>query len=587
MARLDPHSYADSEQPVTERIDLDLKVDFVQRVLSGEILLTLREASTGPLDLDTRDLRIGAVETPDDKPVRYELAPPERILGTRLRVHLPAGTRAIRVRYSTSSEASALQWLGPSQTAGGQHPYLYSQCQPIHARSLAPLQDTARIRIRAGARFTVPAHLRALMAAAPLGRETAGEGEMVDLFEMPQKVPPYLLAFAVGDLSPRQLSQRSAVWAERSVADAAAWELDGVETMLQVAEDLFGPYEWERYDVLVMPPSFPFGGMENPRLTFATPSLLAGDRSLVNVIAHEMAHAWTGNLVSNATLEHFWLNEGFTVYAERRILEALEGTEAAELHAAVGLHELEVSLQRFAQRPELTRLRTEMEGVDPDEAYSTVPYEKGYLFLRRLEELTGRDRWDRFLRAYLDRFRFQSIVTDDFLRFLDERLPGVSARADVKRWIDGPGLPPDAPRPRSRRLDELREMARRVGEGVLPDENAAVRLQPTELLVFLQSLPELPPDVCGQLDSLLGLTRRRSLELRHTFVLVQLRAGVEAGRQAARRVLRETGRMKYLRPVYTELARRPQTRALAREIYEEARASYHPIARTVVESILG
>ncbi|HYR18304.1 MAG TPA: M1 family metallopeptidase [Myxococcales bacterium] len=587
MARLDPHSYADSEQPVTERIDLDLKVDFVQRVLSGEILLTLREASTGPLDLDTRDLRIGAVETPDDKPVRYELAPPERILGTRLRVHLPAGTRAIRVRYSTSSEASALQWLGPSQTAGGQHPYLYSQCQPIHARSLAPLQDTARIRIRAGARFTVPAHLRALMAAAPLGRETAGEGEMVDLFEMPQKVPPYLLAFAVGDLSPRQLSQRSAVWAERSVADAAAWELDGVETMLQVAEDLFGPYEWERYDVLVMPPSFPFGGMENPRLTFATPSLLAGDRSLVNVIAHEMAHAWTGNLVSNATLEHFWLNEGFTVYAERRILEALEGTEAAELHAAVGLHELEVSLQRFAQRPELTRLRTEMEGVDPDEAYSTVPYEKGYLFLRRLEELTGRDRWDRFLRAYLDRFRFQSIVTDDFLRFLDERLPGVSARADVKRWIDGPGLPPDAPRPRSRRLDELREMARRVGEGVLPDENAAVRLQPTELLVFLQSLPELPPDVCGQLDSLLGLSRRRSLELRHTFVLVQLRAGVEAGRQAARRVLRETGRMKYLRPVYTELARRPQTRALAREIYEEARASYHPIARTVVESILG
>jgi len=587
VARLDPHSYADSEQPVTERIDLALRVDFAQRVLSGEALLTLREASTGPLDLDTRDLRIGAVETPDKKPLRYELAAPERILGTRLRVHLPSGTRAIRVRYATSPEASALQWLGPSQTAGGQHPYLYSQCQPIHARSLAPLQDTARIRIRAGARFTVPGHLRALMAAAPLGRESAGEGEMVDLFEMPQQIPPYLLAFAVGDLSPRQLSQRSAVWAERSVADAAAWELDGVETMLQVAEDLFGPYEWERYDVLVMPPSFPFGGMENPRLTFATPSLLAGDRSLVNVIAHELAHAWTGNLVSNATLEHFWLNEGFTVYAERRILEALEGTEAAELHAAVGLHELEVSLQRFAQRPELTRLRTEMQGVDPDEAYSTVPYEKGYLFLRRLEELAGRDRWDRFLRAYLERFRFQSIVTDDFLRFLDERLPGVSARAGATRWIDGPGLPPDAPRPQSRRLDELREMARRVGEGVLPDENAAVRLQPTELLVFLQSLPELPPEVCDQLDSLLGLSRRRSLELRHTFVLVQLRAGALAGREAARRVLRETGRMKYLRPVYTELARRPQTRALAREIYDEARASYHPIARTVVESILG
>jgi leukotriene-A4 hydrolase len=587
VARLDPHSYADSDQPKTARLDLSLRVDFAQRVLTGSALLTLREASSGPLDLDTRDLRIAAVETEAGEALRYELAAPEKILGTRLRVHLAPGTRALRIRYSTSPEASALQWLEPSQTAGGRHPYLYSQCQPIHARSLAPLQDTAGIRIRAGARFTVPGHLRALMAAAPLGREPAEGGEVIDLFEMPQPVPPYLLAFAVGDLSPRPLSQRSAVWAERSVVDAAAWELDGVETMLAVAEELFGPYEWERYDVLVMPPSFPFGGMENPRLTFATPSLLAGDRSLVNVIAHELAHAWTGNLVSNATLEHFWLNEGFTVYAERRILEALEGPQAAELQAAVGLHELEVSLRRFAGRPELTRLRTRMEGVDPDEAYSTVPYEKGYLFLRRLEELAGRDSFDRFLRAYLERFRFQSITTDDFLGFLEERLPGLAARSRADRWIDGQGLPPDAPRPRSPRLDELRELAGRAGQGVLPDENAAVRLKPTELLVFLQSLPELTAEVCAQLDALLGLSRRRSLELRHAFALVQLRAGVEAGRDAARRLLRETGRIKYLRPVYTELARRPQTRALAREIYEEACATYHPIARTVVESILG
>lgn len=587
MARLDPHSFAEAGQPITERIDLALRVDFARHVLSGEAILRFREPSEGPLDLDTRDLRIDAAEAIDGTPLRYELSPPEPILGARMRVQLPPGTRSIRIRYATARNASALQWLEPSQTAGGQHPYLYSQCQPIHARSIAPLQDTARIRVQVGARFTVPARLRALMAAAPIGREGSAGGEAVDVFEMPQPIPPYLIAFAVGDLDSRQLSPRSAAWAERSVADAAAWEFEGVETMLHAAEELFGPYEWERYDVLVMPPSFPFGGMENPRLTFVTPSVLAGDRSLVNVIAHELAHAWTGNLVSNATLEHFWLNEGFTVYAERRILEALEGAEAAELHAAVGLHELLVSLQRFAQRPELTRLRTEMAGVDPDEAYSTIPYEKGYLFLRRLEELAGRDKWDRFLRAYLDRFRFQSIVTDDFLRLLRERLPGVAERANARRWIDEPGLPDDAPRPRSERLDELRQMAGRAGEGVLPDENAAVRMNPTELLVFLQALPELSPEVCGQLDSLLGLSRRRSLDLRHTFVLVQLRAGVPEGREAARRVLLESGRMKYLRPVYTELARRPQTRALAREIYEDARASYHPIARTVVESILG
>jgi len=587
VARLDPHSFADSDQAVTDRIDLSLRIDFAQRVLTGDVVLRFREASSGPLDLDTRDLRIAAVETLEGAPIRHELAAPERIVGARMRVHLSPGSRAIRIRYSTSPDASALQWLGPSQTAGGQQPFLYSQCQPIHARSLAPLQDTARIRVRAGARFTVPEHLRALMAAASLGREPAGTGEAVDVFEMPQPIPPYLLAFAVGDLASRPLSHRTAVWAERSVAEAAAWEFEPVEAMLREAERLFGPYEWERYDVLVMPPSFPFGGMENPRLTFVTPSVLAGDRSLVNVIAHELAHAWTGNLVSNGTLEHFWLNEGFTVYAERRILEALEGPEAAELHAAIGLHELEVSLQRFANRPELTRLRTDMAGVDPDEAYSTIPYEKGYLFLRRLEELCGREKWDRFLRAYLTTFRFQSIVTDDFLRLLRERLPGVAERAGAKRWIDEPGLPDDAPRPRSPRLDELRRMASRAAEGVLPDENTALRMNPTELLVLLQALPELTPDVCRQLDTLLGLSRRRSLDLRHTFVLAQLRAGVPEGREAARRVLRESGRMKYLRPLYTELARRPQTRALAREIYEEARASYHPIARTVVESILG
>jgi aminopeptidase N len=587
VARLDPHSFADSSQPVTERVDLHLRVDFARRVLAGEAILRLREPSSGPLDLDTRDLRIDAVETIEGAPIRYQLSAPEPILGTRMRVQLPAGTSAIRIRYETARNASALQWLEPSQTAGGQQPYLYSQCQPIHARSIAPLQDTAGIRVRFGVRFSVPAHLRALMAAAPLGRETGERGEAIDVFEMPQPIPPYLFAFAVGDLDARQLSPRSAVWAERGVADAAAWEFEGVETMLHAAEDLFGPYEWERYDVLVMPPSFPFGGMENPRLTFVTPSVLAGDRSMVNVIAHELAHAWTGNLVSNATLEHFWLNEGFTVYAERRILEALEGTEAAELHAAIGLHELEVSLQRFAQRPELTRLRTDMAGVDPDEAYSTVPYEKGYLFLRRLEELSGREKWDRFLRAYLDRFRFQSIVTDDFLRLLRDRLPGVAEKAGARRWLEEPGLPDDAPRPRSKRLDELRQLARKTGEGVLPDENTAVRMNPTELLVFLQALPELSPEVCGQLDALLGLSRRRSLDLRHTFVLVQLRSSLAEGREAARRVLLESGRMKYLRPLYTELARRPQTRALAREIYEEARDSYHPIARTVVESILG
>jgi len=559
--RLDPHSYADTAQPQTRSIDLTLRADFDRRVLEGEIALHFRAPGCGPLDLDTRELRIDAVTLLDGTPLPHELFAPEPILGARLRIDLPPGTAGVRVRYATSPAATALQWLEPSQTMGGQ-PFLFSQAQPIHARSLAPLQDTPRIRITVGsARFTVPSPLRALMAAAAKGP---------DVFEMPQAIPPYLLAFAVGDLTSRQLSGRSAVWAERAVADAAAEEFGEVEQMLVSAEELFGPYEWDRFDILVMPPSFPYGGMENPRLTFVTPSLLAGDRSLVNVIAHELAHAWTGNLVTNASANDFWLNEGFTVYAERRILEALHGRDSAELHAAAGLHDLHTALERFAAHPELTCLRNDLRGIDPDEAYSSVPYEKGSLLLRKLEETAGRPAWDEFLRAYLGEFRFQSITTQEFLDFLEARLPGLASRARALEFIDAPGLPADAPQPRSRRLEQLRAFE------VEP-------ANPAELLVVLQALAPDSPRL-RELDARFGLANRRSLELRHTFVLLQLRAGAPEAVDAARRILLASGRMRYLRPLYTELARRhPEA---ARRIYQEARAGYHNIARAAVEGVL-
>src|SRR6266481_2923868 len=559
--RLDPHSYADTAQPQTRSIDLTLRADFDRRVLEGEIALHFRAPGSGPLDLDTRDLRIDAVTLLDGTPLPHDLFAPEPILGSRLRVDLPPGAAGVRVRYATSPAATALQWLEPSQTAGGQ-PFLFSQAQPIHARSLAPLQDTPRIRITVGtARFTVPSPLRALMAAAAKGP---------DVFEMPQPIPPYLLAFAVGDLTSRHLSGRSAVWAERAVADAAAEEFGEVEQMLLPADELFGPYEWDRFDILVMPPSFPYGGMENPRLTFVTPSLLAGDRSLVNVIAHELAHAWTGNLVTNASANDFWLNEGFTVYAERRILEELGGRELAEVHAAAGFHDLEVALERFKGRPELTRLRNDLRGIDPDEAYSSVPYEKGSLLVRKLEETAGRPAWDRFLRDYLGAFRFQSIATQDFLAFLESRLPGLAARAGAVQMIDGPGLPADAPRPRSARLEQLRR-----GE--------AEPATPAELLVLLQGLP---PDAAKvrEVDARFGISSRRSLELREALVLVMIRAGMPEAVEAARRIVLETGRMKYLRPLYTELSRRDP--AAARRIFQEASPGYHHIARSVIEGVL-
>jgi leukotriene-A4 hydrolase len=568
MARLDPHSYADSEQPQTRSIELQAVVDFAAHIVRSEVVLHFREAApAGPIDLDTRDLDIDTVVGLEGEPLAWELAPADEILGSRLRIALPSGAFGVRIRCASSPSAMALQWLDAAQTASGK-PFLFTQCQPIHARSILPLQDTPRVRITIDkARFEVPSDLRALMAGAPLGGST---------FSMPQPIPPYLFAFAVGDLVERPISSRCSVWAERPIADAAAFELSDLEETLAAAEQLFGPYDWDRADFLVMPPSFPYGGMENPRLTFVTPSLLAGDKSLVNVVAHELAHAWTGNLVTNANANHFWLNEGFTVYAERRILEAMHGRETSELHAAIGRHDLEDALARFARRPELTSLRTELSGLHPDDAYSSVPYEKGYFFLRRLEEEAGRPAFDQFLLTYLRRFRFQSIDTNDFLKALLELLPGLAARVDAALWIDGPGLPPDAPVPVSAKLTELQKLAR---AGNLPG-----MLAPTELLVYLQALPQpADPKLLAALDVQFGLSVRKSLELRHTFVLAQLRTGLPEAVEGMRRVVSETGRMKYLKPLYSELARRDV--AAARRIYADYRAGYHPIAREVIEGM--
>jgi aminopeptidase N len=582
MARLDPHSFADLSQARVAHLTWTARVSFAERVLHGTAELRLAAPAEGPLDLDTRDLTIESVTGEGGAQLAHELSPAEPILGSRLRVQLPARTRALRITYRTSPKASALQWLTPAQTTGGNHPYLFSQCQAIHARSVVPLQDTPRQRTTYEARLTIPKELRALMAAGFVAREDKG-AEAIESFAMPQPIPPYLFAFAVGNLASRDLGPRSRVWAEPEVVDAAAREFAGVDGMLTAAEKLFGPYDWDRFDVLTMPQSFPYGGMENPRLTFLTPTVLAGDRSLVNVLVHELAHSWTGNLVSNADADHFWLNEGFTVYAERRILEVLEGKEVSELQAALGRRELEKAIERFADRPQLTCLRNHLAGVDPDDAYSEVPYEKGYLFLRTLEEAVGRPAFDKFLRAYIGRFRFQSITTEDFLAFAERELPaGALERVGSRVWLDEPGLPGNAPHARSQKLDAIRALA-----GAVPAAEQAEQWTPTEWTLYLESLPRpLPPGSCKTLDERFNLTAGTNYEVLVSWLTLAAESGYEPARTRAEQVLGRVGRMKYLKPLYTALAKAPDTRARARATFERLEASYHPIAQTVVEALL-
>ena len=587
MPRFDPHSWCDGNQPRQRHLDLELAVDFTARTLAGRVRIHLDGPGEGPLDLDGRDLEIASVKTGDGADIPWSVAETEKVRGDRLRLDLPAGTTIIDIAYRTAPGALALGWLTPQQTAGGKHPFMFSQCQPIHARTMVPCQDTPRNRVSYDAAITVPAPLRAVMSAGNAGEQDAGQGRTTWRFAMPQAIPTYLLALAVGNLEQRDLGPRSCVYCEPETMDKAAWEFAEVDGMITSAEKLFGPYVWDRFDLLVMPPAFPYGGMENPRLTFLTPTLIAGDRSQVNVVAHELAHSWTGNLVTNATMNDFWLNEGFTVYAERRILEEIYGAEYADLQGVVRRNALQVNLDQFGKGSPYTKLRTDLAGIDPDEVYSLVPYEKGAQFVLLVEDAVGRERFDRFLLKYIDTFRFQSITTDEFLAFLEQELPGVYDKVQGPRWVEEPGMPENELPIVSAKVDRVRELAAGWKDGARPEKSATDQWSPTEWQLYLQDLPrKMSADDCRWLDETFGLTGQGNYEVLVEWLTIAAGSAYEPALPRVRQVLTDVGRMKYLKPLYLALRNNADTLTLAREVFAAVKDTYHPLSLASIEGLL-
>ena len=579
MARPDPHSFRDDTQPTVEHLSWTVRADFGTRTLDAVAELRLRSGGAGrrtlgQLDLDTRDLIITSV-TAGGADAAFELGPADPVMGSRLRIVLPAGAAAVRIGYRTSPRSTALQWCTPEQTADGTHPFLYSQCQTIHARSMLPIQDTPAVRFSYDAALRVPAGLTALMSAS-----SAGLGGGGFRFRQQRTIPAYLLALAVGRLDGREVGPRSTVWAEPSQLAAAAWEFAGVEQILAAAEELLGPYAWGRADLLVLPPSYPYGGMENPQLIFLTPTLIAGDRSLVTVVAHEIAHAWTGNLVTAASLDHFWVNEGFTVFAEREITARMIGRDLTELQAAVGRADLEADLRYLAAQPELTRLRLDLRGIDPDVASSHVALEKGYLFLRAIAESAGAARFLGFLRDFLAAFRFCPVTGEQVVAFARERLPGA---VGYDEWLYGTGLPAGAPAVASPLLDAVRA----IGQAT-PGPDVAVAWSADEWQVYLAGLqPPVRAGLLAELDGRYHLTTSANPEILRLWLTVALRSGYQPAVPAAVDLLGRVGRLKFLKPLYDALAGNSGTRVLAQECFERYRSRYHPIAVTVIGARLG
>jgi aminopeptidase N len=594
----DYFSYANTEQFVTEHLALDLVVDFDARELRGAVTLTLQKLDSAATEivLDTRDLDITGVQVllADAVSVAadYRFGESDKVRGTPLIVSLPeaaatATELGLRVAYTTSPGSTALQWLPPKLTAGGKHPLVFSQSQAIHARSWVPLQDTPAVRLTYEATIRTPPELLAVMSANndPL---TPRGGEYQ--FEMPQPIPSYLLAIAVGNIYFAPLGEQTGVYAEPELLDASVFEFADTQEMLDQAEILFGPYEWGRYDLLVLPPSFPYGGMENPRLSFITPSLLAGDRSLVSVIAHELAHSWSGNLVTNATWRDGWLNEGMTSYLESRLMEVIYDKARVDEERVLSYQELLLDLETVPLN--MQALAPRLDVGDPDDFQGTIHYSKGQLFLQYLENAYGRDAFDRFLFAYFDTFAFQTITTERFLDYLDEKLlqadSSTVSRADVEEWLYQPGLPDNAPVPSSKTLDDAEGLAAAWAEGEIDVTDVPIaNWSPQTTVHFINSLPaELTDGQLTKLDAGLGFSDTRNAEIGRAWFIQVGKRRYSPAYEKLQRHLNRFGRGRLIEPVYIALAQNGTDLELARSMFASARGAYHPLTEASIARAL-
>jgi len=587
----DQHSYSEPDKVRIRDIALDLSVDFEAKQIAGTATYTLEwldDAATA-LVLDTRDLTIESVEAQAADgswaPLESTTADADDLLGSALAIQVPDRNEQVRVAYHTAPTASGLQWLTPAMTQGGKTPFMFSQSQQIHARSWVPLQDTPRVRFTYSAHVTSPADTMVLMSA---DNDPAAERDGDYTFSMPQPIPSYLMAIAAGDLVFEPISERAGVWAEPGMVQKAADEFADTEKMMQVAERLYGPYRWERYDILVLPPSFPYGGMENPRLTFATPTVIVGDKSLVALIAHELAHSWSGNLVTFATSEDAWLNEGFTSYVENRIIEELYGKERADMENVIGRNELaaeftddNAALQRLAVRP------GDLE--DPDSNLTGTVYTKGAWMLQWLEQQYGRETFDAFLRGYFDHFAFQPITTEMFLAYANEHLlaanPGKVSQAELEEWVYEPGIPDSAPATDSARFDAV-DAARSawLEDGTLPAADATDAWSTQEWVHFIEGMPEtLEQEQLAALDAAYAFTGTSNGEIAQRWYPLAVRSGYTEANDAIAAFLQEIGRRKLIMPTYAELVKTPEGLALAKQVFEQARPGYHPITTGSVE----
>jgi len=588
IAVKDLHTLSNADSIDMKHLSLDLEIDLKTKKLGGWAIWDIdNNKSISILRLDNNNLKIDSVLV-DGKYSSFSFGEKQEHLGAALLIPIEKTTKKVAIKYAASQNATALQWLEASQTTGKKYPFLYTQSESIYARSWVPCPDGPGIRFTYSARVKVPKGMMAVMSANGNPQQANDSG--IYHFEMEKAIPAYLLALAVGDIRFKQVDERTGVYAEPEMIEKVHYEFADMGKMVVSAEKLYGPYRWGRYDVIVLPPGFPIGGMENPKLTFCTPTVIAGDRSLVNLIAHELAHNWSGNLVTNATWDDIWMNEGFTVYFERRISEAMNDKTYVDMLWELGYQDLEAAVEDFGKDSRKTWLKQDLKGKDADEGLSDIPYEKGALFLCLIEQNVGREKWDAFLKQYFSEHAFQTITTEKFLTYLDKNLlKGDSTlykKLDINAWVYGPGIPSNAPRAAMQRFEQV-NMQR---SNFLKDNNA-LRLNTKgwtthEWLHFLRKMPKpLSITQMNSLDAAFQFTHAQNAEIADLWFIMSLAANYEVAYPAMDKFLSVTGRQKFILPLYTEMSKTGKTK-MAKNIYQKYRANYHPLAQGKLDKIV-
>ncbi|MFT7284316.1 MAG: leukotriene-A4 hydrolase [Nonlabens sp.] len=580
------HSYAQPNDAVITHLDLDIDVNFDTQVISGTATYDVVNNGATAIILDAKYLEIIAVKA-DGKETRFQLGTMDESLGQPLRIEIKESTNKIAITYRTTAQTEALQWLTAQQTADKTNPFLFTQGQAILTRTWIPIQDSPQIRITYEAKVQVPSNLMAVMSAENPKEKTA---DGIYHFKMVQPIPAYLIALAIGDIEYKAISDRTGVYAEKSMLDKVHSEFSDMEKMVVTAENLYGAYDWEQFDVIVLPPSFPFGGMENPRLTFATPTVIAGDKSLTSLVAHELAHSWSGNLVTNATWNDFWLNEGFTVYFEIRIMEALYGKERADMLALIGRQDLEDELESLKDSPNDTKLKLDLKGRNPDDGMNSIAYDKGYLFLRTLEEKVGREQMDGFLKSYFKKNAFSTTNTEDFITYLNTNLLDKNnITFNTEEWIYQPGVPDNAAIIESDAFTRVEKVLQTFVETNTIDASITTTWTPQEWVHFVRNFPEdITLEQLQQLDDTFYFTDSTNSYISMVWYEQSIIKGYHGNKVDSKisEFLNTVGRRWYVTTLFKAFKKTDRIEE-ALTIYKTARPNYHSVTSNTIDELLG